>query len=85
MEITDFAHTRLKFETILKPFKCRDADLNGFLIDDAKKFLKELIAVTYLIEYKSAIVAYYSLFNDKISVDLVEQSIWNKLNRRIPN
>jgi hypothetical protein len=31
----------------LQPFDCGDADLNGFLLDDALHYLDERMAVTY--------------------------------------
>lgn len=48
-------------------FDCGDADLNGFLRDDAVPHQQQLLAVTYLIRYGSDIVAYFSVLNDKIA------------------
>jgi predicted GNAT family N-acyltransferase len=74
-------------ETDIKPFKCINADLNGFLFEDAKPYLKSLMAVTYLLEdiTNDVTIAYYSLLADKISFDEKEKSMWNKINRAIPN
>lgn len=71
----------------IKPFKCADADLNDFLLEDAKHFQKELMAVTYLLEYteQEKTVAYFSLLADKITFNPEEKGVWNKLNRNIPN
>lgn len=33
----------------LKPFDCGDADLNGFLLNDAKSFLQKKLARTFLL------------------------------------
>lgn len=81
---------RLSLDYDIKPFDCGDADLNGFLFDDAKNYLSELMAVTYLLEYKNQTVAYFCLLNDKIifdTSDIQEKSFWNRFNRqnKIPN
>ena len=87
MAFEDFNFIPLKVDTEIKPFKCKDEDLNGFLLDDARKYLVDLMAVTYLLEDLSTnkTVAYFSLLNDKISSDPEQNSVWNKLSRRIPN
>ncbi len=59
---------KLSVEQEIKPFSCSDPDLNDFLNDDARNFAKELLAVTYLLEADSDIIAYFSLFNDKINL-----------------
>ncbi|MCD8297713.1 MAG: hypothetical protein LUC88_09095 [Prevotella sp.] len=40
----------LNADTEIKPFKSIDKDLNGFLFDDSKKYLEQLMAVAYLLE-----------------------------------
>lgn len=67
MELTDLKFDRLTPDTNIKPFDCGDTDLNGFLFDDSKKHLKELIAVTYVLHIENVTVAYYNLLNDKIA------------------
>jgi GNAT superfamily N-acetyltransferase len=81
---------KLSIDYNIKPFDCGDADLNGFLFDDAKNYLSELMAVTYLIEYEKQTAAYFCLLNDKVvfdTSDVKEKSFWNRFNRRnkIPN
>ena len=73
MAIENYEFLPLKAETDIKPFKCKDNDLNEFLFDDSRKYLTDLMAVTYL------------LLNDKITFDPEQRSIWNKLSRRIAN
>ena len=53
-----------------KSFNCGDQDLNEFLSDNAKAYLKELLAVTYLLESTddNEIIAYFSILNDKIAI-----------------
>jgi hypothetical protein len=68
---------RLSSDYQIKPFDCGDSDLNEFLINDSKKYLQELLAVTYLIENDKDTIAFFSLFNDKISlVDTVSKNQW---------
>lgn len=87
MDFSNLVQIQLSPQTIIKPFKCAEEDLNSFLFEDAKHFQKELMAVTYLIEdvREEVTVAYFSLLADKISFNPDEKSVWNKLNRNIPN
>ncbi len=87
MNDIEIQYVRLCQETKIKPFKCANADLNGFLFDDAKPYLESLMAVTYLFEdiTNNVTIAYYSVSADKISFDKNEKSKWNKINRAIPD
>lgn len=87
MDITKLRQFQLSSDTDIKPFKCADNDLNDFLFDDAKHFQKELMAVTYLLEYiaQNKTASYFSLLADKITFNPDEKGMWNKLNRNIPN
>lgn len=87
MDLSKLRQFQLTDNTDIKPFKCADADLNEFLFEDAKHFQKELMAVTYLLEYmeQNKTAAYYSLLADKIIFNPDEKGVWNKLNRNIPN
>lgn len=87
MNINTLRQFQLKTESDIKPFKCKDSDLNDFLFDDAKFFQEELMAVTYLLESMelNKTVAYYSLLADKIIFNPEDKTVWNKLNRHIPN
>lgn len=87
MDFSRLAQIQLSSETNIKPFKCAEEDLNGFLFDDAKHFQDELMAVTYLLEDhdENVTVAYFSLLADKITFNSEEKAIWNRLNRNIPN
>ena len=75
MDISELKFDRLNPETIIKPFNCGDSDLNGFLFDDAKKYLKSLIAVTYILHTEDHTVAYYNLLNDKIAHTDLDKNI----------
>jgi GNAT superfamily N-acetyltransferase len=66
MNLSDFRIIRLQPDTDILPFDCGDDDLNDFLLNEAKNYLNQLIAVTYLIESDERTLAFWSLFNDKI-------------------
>jgi GNAT superfamily N-acetyltransferase len=90
IDLESLTLVRLSQDYEIKPFDCGDADLNGFLLDDAKKHLAELMAVTYVFEYANRTVAYFCLLNDRVTFDTsdaAERSFWNHFNRRnkIPN
>ncbi|MDH8700761.1 GNAT superfamily N-acetyltransferase [Dysgonomonadaceae bacterium PH5-43] len=90
IDFEDLILNRLNQTYEIKPFDCGDADLNGFLFDDAKNYLSELMATTYILEYKDCTVAYFCLLNDKVvfdTSDTKEKSFWNRFNRKnkIPN
>ena len=87
MKISDFQLQKLEDSSQLKSFECEDSDLNDFIFDDALSYHTQLMGVTYLIvdKPKDHIVAYYTLFNDKITRDENERFIWNRLSRTLPN
>lgn len=78
---------QLKEDTNLLPFDCGDEDLNNFLFEDAKRYLEDLMAVTYLFvdSTQKKTVAYFSLLNDKVAYNPESKSIWNRINRHIRN
>ena len=49
---------RVNDKHVFKPFDCGDQDLNDFLLKDSKLYLKNLLAVTYVLETESRTVAY---------------------------
>ncbi len=87
MDFSKLKQFQLSADTEIKPFKCSEEDLNGFLFDDAKHFERELMAVTYLLEdpEQEMTVAYFSLLADKITFNPEEKKTWNKTKRSIPN
>ena len=71
---------RLSLDFTIKPFDCGDSDLNEFLAKDSKKFIENLLAVTYIIEDTENTIAFFSLLNDKISIlDTETKTQWRKL------
>lgn len=63
------------------PFDCGNADLNDFLLYDAKLYLEKKLSVTYILEDEKAIVGYFSLSNDKLTVNDAQKSVWRKIKR----
>lgn len=76
---------RLTEETEIKSFDCGDADLNDFILHDAKAFLSKKIANTFLITERDKIVAYFSLLNDKVSKTDAANNTWRKLRSNFPH
>lgn len=69
-------------------FDCGNADINGFLAEDAKNYQEELMAVTYLaIENEGKeLIAYFCLLNDKLAhLPGDDRRGWNRLNRKVNN
>lgn len=60
--------TPLTKDYIFKDFDCGNQDLNEFLLNDSKVYLKHLRYTTTLLETDTRIIAYYSLANDLLSV-----------------
>lgn len=59
-------------------FDCGNDDLNRFLIEEAHDYAIQLLAVTYVYEVESDVVAFFSVLNDTLKKT-------NRLNRKIPN
>jgi GNAT superfamily N-acetyltransferase len=81
----DWKLVRLTQDANIKTFECADKDLNDFLLNDAKNYLKAMLAVTYVIQNDEEAIAYFSLSNDNLSKHDKKNPIWNRLNRSIPN
>ena len=76
---------RLTQDHIFKPFDCGEADLNDFFLQDAKQYLKGLLAVTYLVEDESSTVAFFSLSNDRISLAESDKATWRRIRSSFPH
>lgn len=80
---------RLEEDTPISPFDCGDIDLNDFLHNDSKNYLKSMLAVTYLIKVGNEIAAYFCLSYDSLTRTTIltaeEKALWNKVGRKIPN
>lgn len=62
-----FELIRLELDTEIKPFTCGDAEIDGFLFDDAKTSLRDRTSVTYILQDEEKTIAYWNYINDKIS------------------
>ena len=76
---------RLTPDYELTAFDCGDSDLNEFLMDDAKHFLENRIANTFILEDNGRIAAYFCLLNDKVSRVEVTNSQWKKVKDSFPD
>jgi GNAT superfamily N-acetyltransferase len=67
------------------PFDCGDPDLNEFLLSDSKNYYGQLLAVTYLLQNEEGVIAFFSVLNDKISVEDVDtKSRWKRIRAKMP-
>lgn len=76
---------KLEELTEIKPFDCGDADLNGFLFEDALYYKEQMIANTFVLEDENETIAYFSLLNDKISQTTISKNLWRKLRKAFPH
>ena len=70
----------------IKEFNCGNDDLNEFLLKDAKDHIRELMATTYLFEYKNETVSFFSLSNDRLCHEdkIASKSGLNRVKKLIP-
>lgn len=76
---------RLTQDYAIKPFDCGNADLNDFLLNDAKAYAKHLLAVTYLLEDDAELLAFFSVSNDRISISESDKATWRKIKQEFPH
>lgn len=76
---------RLTSNYPIKPFDCGNADLNDFLLSDAKAYANRLLAVTYLLEKEHELLAFFSLSNDRISIKESDKATWRKIKDQFPH
>lgn len=46
IDLNKFTFRQIEADTEIKSFNCGDADLNDFLLNDAKNYLREMMALT---------------------------------------
>lgn len=85
MNLKGYSLIKLTEDTIIKPFDCNDEDLNDFLIHEAKKYYKEHLATTFIIENNDITVAYYSILNDSLRIENEKFASKSKLKRFLKN
>ncbi len=76
--------SRLNVDVQLKPFDCGDDDLNDFFWNDCKNFQKQLLGVTYIIENETDTIAFFTVLNDKISLQGLSGSQRKKVAESMP-
>jgi GNAT superfamily N-acetyltransferase len=80
---------RLEEDAPISSFDCGDIDLNDFLHNDAKNYLKSMLAITYLLKIENEIAAYFCLSYDGLTRTTIlteeEKALWNRVGRKIPN
>lgn len=83
MDLSDFSFTVLSDEENLEGFDCGDGEINQFFIQDSTNFQSEKITNTYLFKSSNEIIAFFSISNDCVNDLGYDNSIWNKLHRKI--
>ncbi|GHU81109.1 N-acetyltransferase [Bacteroidia bacterium] len=78
-------YKRVDFDTVIKLFDCGDDDLNNFLLNDAKNYLRQRLAVTYIFENDMETIGYFCLSNDTVLRQFADKSGWKKIKKSIPN
>ncbi|MBQ8467789.1 MAG: GNAT family N-acetyltransferase, partial [Prevotella sp.] len=86
INIEELALSILTKTMVIPEFKSKDGDLNEFLMQEAKDYQEQLLAVTYLLQNPKTgdIVAYFSLLNDTIKFEEDDKKTRNRINRKIP-
>ena len=87
----DFAEIKNRYEVRklsadehVKSFKCGDADLNDFILNEAALYRKAMLTVTYVFEDKvtKQAAAFFSLANDKVSLsDFENKTEFNRFRK----
>jgi len=87
MDFPSSALIRLTPDYSFKSFDCENKDLNDFFLNDAKPYLAEFLAVTFILEDRetNSTIAFFSLLNDKVSItDVSGNNVWNRIRKRMP-
>lgn len=82
---SSFRVRKLRNDETIESFDCGNNDLNDFIVSRAQSYHKLLIAVTYICEDvdSGAILGYFSLAYDKISIDDFDSNTdFNRFRRR---
>jgi len=74
---------RLDEDERIETFDCGDADLDDFIINEAPMYRDALLAVTYVMEQDGIPIAYFSLANDRVSIqDFDTNTEFNRFRRQ---
>jgi GNAT superfamily N-acetyltransferase len=78
MSFQNYSFIKLSSRTEIKQFDCGDQDLNEFLHNDAFAYQKQALAVTYILEDQHHTIAFFSIFNDNLSIVEMKKESKNK-------
>lgn len=77
---------RQRYDDVGRSFTCGDVDLDDFFKNDSLHYTSQKLASTYVLEDTDGLLAYFSLANDRISVDYFDHSsAFNKFRKRFVN
>lgn len=73
---------RLEEDERIEAFSCGDADLDDFITNEAHFYREALLAVSYVMEHDGTPIAYFSLANDRVSIqDFDTNTEFNRFRR----
>ena len=73
---------RLEEDERIESFCCGDADLDDFIVNEAPFYRDALLAVSYVMEEDGQPIAYFSLANDRVSIqDFDTNTDFNRFRR----
>ncbi len=70
---------------MLSSFDCGNEDLNNYLLNDAKPYQKQLLAVTYYAASAEDIIFFFTLSNDKVTALETKNSFWRRVKSLFPH
>ena len=71
---------------IERNFTCGDSDLDDFFKNDSLHYSVQKLATSYVVEGEDALLAYFSIANDSISIeDFYKSSSFNRFRKRFAN
>lgn len=73
---------RLEEDERIESFSCGDADLDDFIVNEAPFYRDALLVVSYVMEEDGQPIAYFSLANDRVSIqDFESNTEFNRFRR----
>ena len=77
---------RQREEDTHKTFSCGDSDLDEFFRKDAMNYMGEKLSTSYILEDTDGLVAYFSIANDRVSIDdFTDHTAYNRFRKRFIN
>ena len=73
----DVTYIRLEKDEDIRGFSCSEPLLNAFLYEDASDDAENKYSVTHLVKYNNEIVGFFTLVNDTINVDLLNDECYS--------